>query len=213
MRFVTLVLIGAAMTGASAQAETYDEATRAFLGRPEQQQQIQTALKAKAASLPSLCPEIKFAPADLFVKPTPKYDASGAMVEGAVRQTYRSSGCGAFKPVFNIWVVTQPGLPIQTIATVPGTTRAFIDLQRETISKIAGPARAVIPDCKGLTVVDTKFVRFDTPADDPAGPFRENWLVGGCGKLAVVPLHFVPNKAKQVTEIEVTGPAEPAELR
>ncbi len=217
MRSIVTVftLLAGMCTAAYAEEKDLNALARAFLDRPVQKHDIGVALTAKAARLPGLCPNITFTPTELFVKtpPPPKFNEAGDLVDGGLRQRYSSSGCGKFEPVFNVWVIASPGLPLRTVTTVPGTSRTYVDLQEAAVAALGDTARRAIPDCPGLTVVDTKLVGFDTPGDDPLGPFRENWLVGGCGKLAVVKLHFVPEKEKQHTRVEVDGPAVPAEMR
>lgn len=217
MRTTLAAMTLVAGLSSAAQAEEKDLSTlaRAFLDRPVQQHDIGVALTAKAEHLPGLCPAIRFTPTELFVKtpPRPIFNDAGDLVDGGLRQRYSSAGCGKFEPIFNVWVITAPGQPLRTITTVPGTSRTYVDLQEKVVATLGDAARHAIPDCKGLTVVDTKLRGFDTPTDVPTGPFREDWLLGGCGKLAVVKLHFIPEKDKQNMRVELDGPAVPAEMR
>ena len=185
---------------------------RAFLARSENDRDMQTALRAKAATMPGLCPSLSFVPTETFVKmpPPPQFDAAGTMTRGSIRQRFAGRGCPMGEPIFNIWVITAPGLPIRTVVSLMGTTRADIDLQEDATPVAVATASRHVPGCPSLSPLDTKLIGFDTSGNDPARPWTEQWLVAGCGKFVSVAVHFRPDPARQMTGI--VAPVDEAQV-
>lgn len=176
---------------------------RAFLARQSQDQDMQTALKARASGSPAVCPSAAFVPTEtnVGVSPPPSFDASGAMVSGSVRQRFTMIGCKTALTL-NVFVVTAPGRPTRTISGLSGTTAGSPDLQTETLPYAIAAAKPLVPGCPQLTVVDTRLNGADPTASGPATtPWSETWLLAGCGRLVSTQLQFMPQPATGHTQV------------
>lgn len=176
---------------------------RAFLAQPAQDQDMQTALKARASGSPAACPSAAFVPAatNVGASPPPSFDASGAMVSGSVRQRFTMVGCPT-PLTLNVFVVAAPGAPIRTISGLSGATAGSPDLQTETLPYAIAAAKPLVPGCPHLTVVDTRLNGADPTANGPASqPWSETWLVAGCGRQVSTELQFMPQPATGHTQV------------
>jgi hypothetical protein len=170
---------------------------KAFLARPENDRDMQTALRARAATHPFLCPAVSFVPEQLVVgtNPPPIFDANGTMVKGSLRQRFRAIGCTA-KPLLSVFVITAPGMPTRTVAGLMGATIADPQLQNDAIPQAITAARGLIPRCERLLPIDTRFTGVDpVTTGAPPTPWTEYWLVAGCGRYVQTALHFTPDPA------------------
>jgi hypothetical protein len=169
---------------------------RAFLSRPEQVDAVREAVLRQAASLPRACGDLAFKPVEVLVAepPAPRFDESGTMIEGSIRERFASGGCPGFAPLFNVWTVAAPGQAVRTFMAYPGTSSASVELQRMATPTATVAAGRVAPGCGSLDVLDTKDIGFDAAAGSGARPWREVWLVGGCDIYVTVLLRFVPEK-------------------
>lgn len=199
-------LSGAASPGSPA---AIVQQARAFLARPEQDRDMQTALKARASGSPAACPSSAFVPGDTSVaaNPPPQFDANGTMVRGSVRQRFTMIGCSS-PLTLNVFVVTEPAMPTRTISGLSGTTIGSPDLQAEALPSAIAAARPLIPNCAQITAVDTRLVGADlTASGQPVNPWTEMWLMAGCGRLVSTTLHFTPVPATGHTQVR-TDPGE-----
>lgn len=179
-------------------------AARAFLAQPRVDAAMQSALHKQVAKLALPCPGIAFAVGEtlLFPTPFPMFDAAGTMERGLVRQRFIASGCPGRSPEFNVWVFAEGnGVALRTVAGYPGTTRADLMLMNDATPVVLAIASRVSSGCPTLTIADT---RLANPAVvNTEGPWREQWLVTGCGKMIAMTVDFVPDKGRGMTRIEV----------
>jgi hypothetical protein len=179
-------------------------AARAFVARPQVDAAMQAALRGQVARLGIDCPGITFVPGEtlLFPSPFPLFDAAGTMTRGLVRQRFDASGCPGRSPEFNIWVFAPGnGAPLRAVAGYPGTTRADLTLMTDATPTVLLIANRVSPGCATLAVADTHLT--DPASRNTAGPWTEEWLVTGCGKMIALTVTFTPDPARGMTRIEV----------
>lgn len=168
---------------------------RTFLARPENDRDMQTALRARASTHPLLCPAVSFVPEQLVVgtTPPPVFDAAGTMTGGSLRQRFRAVGCAA-KPVMSVFVITAPGMPVRTMSGLMGTTIADPQLQADTIPRAVAAAQPLLPGCATLVPIDTRFAGVDpVTSGRPLTPWVEYWLIAGCGRYVQSAVHFTPD--------------------
>lgn len=168
----------------------------AFLARPEQQRDLQAALRARAASHPHYCPAATFAPKriDIAFDPEPQFTSDGEMTQGTA--VYRATMQGCAEPVLlTVYVDAQPGVPLRFRAGLAGTTFADPDLQETAIPYAVRAARPLLPGCTHVAPVDTRRLGERPDASGSLIPWSESWLVAGCGKLVSTKLDFTPDRA------------------
>jgi hypothetical protein len=179
-------------------------AARAFVAQSQVDAAMQSALRRQVAKLGLPCPGITFAGGEtlLFPTPFPIFGASGTMERGLVRQRFIASGCPGRSPEFNVWVFAPGnGVPLRTVAGYPGTTRADLMLVNDATPVVLAIANRVSPGCTSLTIADTRLA--NAASVNTEGPWREEWLVTGCGKMIAMTVDFIPDKSRGMTRIEV----------
>jgi hypothetical protein len=189
------------------QQEWLAQAT-AFVERPEQQRDLQTALRARAATHPHYCPAATFAPKriDIAFDPAPQFASNGTMTRGTV--VYRATMQGCAEPVLlTVYLDAAPGIPLRFRAGLAGTTFADPDLQERAIPYAVGAARPLLPGCAQVSPIDTRRLGERPDATGSLQPWSESWLMSGCGKLVSTKLDFTPDHARNAMLVRADASA------
>lgn len=199
--------MGSAGPATPQQQEWLARAT-AFVSRPEQQRDLQTALRARASTHPHYCPAATFAPkrVDIAFDPAPQFAPDGTMTRGTV--VYRATMQGCSEPVLlTVYVDAVPGLPLRFRAGLAGTTFADPDLQERAIPYAVGAARPLLPGCAQVSPIDTRRLGERPDATGSLLPWSEFWLVSGCGRLVSTKLDFTPDRARNLMLVHADASA------
>lgn len=181
---------------------------KVFLAQPEQASAVQRMLRVRAAGTPGNCAQLTFVPRDVLISsaPAPLFDASGRMVQGMVRQRFVGMGCPGMSSRYNIWVMASgAGAPVNTVAGYMGDTRADPALLRDATPLAITAAQRALPGCGGFSVIDTRVP--PGTAEYGTTPWREYWLLLGCGKMVQTTLYFTPNLLRGGTDLMVPSTA------
>ena len=168
----------------------------AFMAKPEQQRDVQVALRARASTHPAYCPSASFAPKriDIAFDPEPQFAPDGTLTRGTI--VYRATMQGCSMPVLlTVYVDAAPGTPLHFRVGVPGTTFADPDLQEQAIPQAIAAARPLLPGCGRPVPIDTRLIGASPSASGALAPWSEYWLVAGCGRKVSVKLDFTPDPA------------------
>ena len=182
----------------------------AFIDRPEQQRDIETAFRARASTHPAYCPVATFVPkrVDMAYDPAPQFAADGTMTRGTVVYRATMQGC-AIPLLLTVSVDAMPGMPLRFRVNVPGTSFADADLQERAVPQALAAARAVLGSCPQIRPIDTRLVGQSPGASGTLVPWSEYWLVAGCGKMVSTKLDFTPDRAANTMNVR----ADPAATR
>ena len=174
----------------------------AFIRRPEQQRDIDTAFRARASTHPAYCPAATFVPkrVDMADDPAPQFAADGAMTRGTVVYRATMQGC-AIPLLLTTYVDAMPGMPLHFRVNVPGTSFADADLQERAIPQALGAARSLLGSCAQVRPIDTRLVGNRPDASGTLVPWSEYWLVAGCGRLVSTKLDFTPDPAANTMNV------------
>lgn len=158
---------------------------------------VVNVMREQAQTLPGWCPFMVFEPLTLEVLEPVNFDQIGVIREGVWKDMWQARGCGADR-VYNLLSVVRSGGMVRRLSLLTGTTKAAPDLQpalaRQVVEATARNGAMKIA-CSGSIVADTAFLGVEMQDASPIGghwPWREAWLVAGCGKLFKVPLRFIP---------------------
>lgn len=168
----------------------------AFVRKPEQQRDLETALRARASTHPAFCPTASFVPKriDIAFDPEPQFADDGTMRRGTI--VYRSTMQGCSVPILlTVYIEAAPGMPLRFRAGVAGTTFADPDLQERAIPQAVAAARPLVPGCARLAPIDTRLIGGSPSASGALVPWSEYWLVSGCDRIVNVKLDFTPDRA------------------
>jgi hypothetical protein len=171
----------------------------AYLRQPAVFQAEQGVLKTSASRLPDACPTMTLRPTGLTVVVPPQFDPSGALQSGTFREAWTGQGCGDSHPILNLWTIAAPGVPPKIFTSYPGDSIADPQLQRDAFLVAHGGAfKQGVPSCERMDVVNTHFTGFEgapkpTVNGRMAAPWKEDWLLMGCGHAVKVVVHFVPD--------------------
>lgn len=191
-------------TAQTTAADTLTAMAVLFLADPERVTAAQAVLRDQAVKLSLACADLRFVPGATLVMatPFPRFDASGMLLRGLVRQRFTGVGCPGRTPLFNVWTYADgAGAPARSVAGYLGSTRADPALMRDATPIVLGIAARIVPACRQLVIADT---RLPTPV--PAGtanPWAEEWLVTGCGQRIALTVRFIPDPTRGMTRIEV----------
>lgn len=144
------------------------------------------------------CPGMKLRSVDLMVAQGPQMDANGQIVAGAFRETWMGLNCGDAHPRLNVWTVVQPNRAPDVFLSYNGTSIADPRLQRDGYPMAMVSASHRVPNCTRMEVADTNFEAYEgSPMPASGGrrirPWREAWLMLGCGHAVKVVMHFIPD--------------------
>jgi hypothetical protein len=161
-------------------------------------QAVIEAAREQNGQLPDACDSATYAETSSTVLSPPQIDGTGKLIGGQWLQHVIATGCGTRRQL-NILTSAQHDGALLRTALLPGTTIADPLLQQDAIlSAMVQAHRLISANCAQTRVFETRFVEFEgTPLSTVQGlavrPWREDWRVEGCGKRAVVPVHFAPD--------------------
>lgn len=200
------------------QAALRDQLT-AYMKRPNVSAAVQEVIRQQASLVPGVCNGMKFRPTGTTIVQKPDFDAEGAMRAGNFRQSFTGEGCGTRKPIINIWFAAETNGTPALQASFPGTSVADPRLQADFAKVAIANAALAIPDCKSFQIADTRFAGFEGTSPTAAKGrdarmWKEEWLLRGCDKAAVVVMHFQPDATGTAgktsrTETRVLTPSAP----
>lgn len=197
IRCLMFAMVVAFATSAAAQ-DSLPTALLTFINTPEHKAALIGSLRPYFGSLPS-CRQETARRIGLVVITPVSFGSSGALSTGAWKEGVQVDGCG-ISGLFNVLTMARNGAPPLVGALLPGTTRAAMLLQRDSLPSARGAAVARLPrGCTDVHVIDTKFEGFGevASADVPAGrdgrTWRETWTLIGCGQQTTVSMQFIPD--------------------
>lgn len=207
MFFCLMLLLASTAAWGGSAAETR---ARAYLQHPD----VVKLLEARLDQLLAADPDAKACTAadapqltDVFPVTPLDFDEAGVLTHGEIKTRWQYRSCAL--PSMNVWVVAIPGKAARAIGGLPGNSIGELLLQRDALMyAFMGAAAFIPPGCHYPQVVDTRFVRFEGPADpDAKGRIKRPWeeilSVEGCGARGDVTLHFIPDATG--TTINVPG--------
>jgi hypothetical protein len=162
---------------------------------------INSALAAIPQTVFRKCPTLVSNGSTVTVIRPVSFGGDGFPNAGLWKQAFPVSGCGN-DTILNIYFSAGADEKINTVVGVPGTTRADLTLQRDTMSYANIGASLVAKDCKSFVAKNTRFEGFGVPKPpipDPGPdahlrPWWETWTMIGCGRTIDVPIDFVPDE-------------------
>jgi len=168
-------------------------ALRAFMGSSYYAGLIHNAL----ASLPPdefrQCPSLVSNGSQVTILRPVGFYPNGFPGSGIWRQSFPVSGCGNDTTV-NFYFLAQAGQKITVLIGIPGSTIASMLLQGAGKKFTTIAAQRVLPSCRSFDVINTRFEGYEPPVPGaPARPWRESWILMGCGHRYRVPIEFAPN--------------------
>ena len=170
-----------------------------FVKRPVQHDAVIDSMSRAWSQIVGACDSVSIADTRITLAGPITFKTDGTPAAGQWMESTEVSGCGT-KRRLNVLTVVAPDGRLMHVATLPGDTIADPTLQRDSLYSVLAAAAPVVPeDCADTHLTDTKFVGFDgPPAKDtatgrPARPWHEQWTVVGCGKAALVTLHYAPD--------------------
>jgi hypothetical protein len=131
----------------------------------------------------------------IVLRPIDLPDGAKEAASGAWIYRYDVQRCGKTKRN-NLLVEVQKDGPRADIL-LPGETFATPRQMTEAIPMVGAYAAPSLEKvCKEIRVADTRIVKppvVAKGAKGPTAPWKENWVVQGCGKQVDVPVTFTPN--------------------
>jgi hypothetical protein len=128
------------------------------------------------------------------------FNQNGVPNSGTWKQQYPVEGCGNDTTLNLYFIATEQR--VNTVLGAPGTTRASLQLQADTLMYAHMGAGVKAKDCKTFEITNTRFEDFGSgplkqPDPGPNARFRpwwETWTVVGCNRTFDVPITFAPNE-------------------
>ncbi|MDE2029678.1 MAG: hypothetical protein KGI97_03835 [Alphaproteobacteria bacterium] len=171
---------------------------KAFLARPDQENAyVGMMMRQWQISVPS-CPSPQIKNIAVLVDHTPTFDKSGLPVSGQWRVIGYAEGCNESR-IFNMYYGFSPDGKMTRIALLPGTTRADLTLQRDSLMyAMMGMAKLTPKGCKDIHFTDTKFIGYGKANPQAMSgrekrSWTEKWTIRTCGVTGVVSMRFVPD--------------------
>ena len=165
------------------------------------QDPVIAAARAQYKQLPGGCAAAKFKPTGKLVLYAPtQFAPDGSLTGGMWSESVDVSGCGPLPDQLNVLTVVQPGAPPSRIPTMPGTSHADPETQKNALQYAQAIAvRAAPPGCTRQTFTDAQFDGY-TGLPNPEitdgrenRAWRENWYLSACGATYVIEMTFTPN--------------------
>jgi hypothetical protein len=127
------------------------------------------------------------------------FGEDGVPSAGVWKEELPIAGCGN-DTVLNMYFFAGNDGKIKALVGFPGFTRADLTLQRDALKYAYLGARSKATACEHFDVKHTQFEGFGLPdrqAPDPGPnqqfrPWRETWIMVGCGHTLDVPMEFIP---------------------
>jgi hypothetical protein len=154
-------------------------------------------MREQAQDLPGWCADMAFVPLSLEVLEEVRFDASGRLRKGIWKDSWVSKNCRSER-VYNVLTEVRSQGIVKRAAMLPGSSKAPYQLQREILPQVfeaTANKEKINISCSQNIVTDTAYKGIEagglTGEDQP---WREDWLISGCGKAHLVAVHFVPRK-------------------
>jgi len=179
-------------------------ALRAFMSSSYYAGLLHKSLAALPPDEFHLCPTLVSHGSRVTILRPIAYFPNGFPSSGLWRQSFPVSGCGN-DTIVNFYFLAGPGQKISVLIGMPGSTIASILLQSAGRKFTTIAAQRALPRCRSFDVIDTRFEGYEQPAPNSAPgsapgsavaprPWRESWILVGCGRRYTVPIEFAPNK-------------------
>jgi hypothetical protein len=202
------------------QAQPVDQALfRKYLASSAHRDLIEATLNGLPPEVFPRCPAFRPSEPDVVLRKPVAFAQDGAPNAGAWVESLPVRGCGN-DTILHVNFVAGENGKLNVFASLPGTTRADLILQRDAIAYAFMGPRLRIKDCERMFVTNTRFDSFDPiPVPDAsakakplpkvtARAWRETWHVSGCGHRFEVPIRFIPDetgtqivqKTEEITE-------------
>lgn len=189
---------------------------KAFLSRPDEQQQFGGMMTNIWQSTVENCPKPAPAGLNVLIETAPTFDAGGRPKSGEWRVVGQWQGCGKTRMLSILYIFGQDG-QMRRIGLLPGSSATSLRLQSDALMYAAmGMAKLRAKDCQSNKVVDTKFIRFEgdappTAADIGKRGWIEEWTVRSCNVTGIVTMNFTPDATGTTitTALDKTRKADP----
>jgi hypothetical protein len=171
---------------------------KAFLARPEEQQQFGGMMGNLWRSVVENCPSPAARGMNVLIDVAPKFSSSGTPISGRWRIVGQFEGCGKSRTL-NVLYLFDSDNHMKRVGLLPGTTIADLKLQQDALQYAVTAVTPIRPkDCNSTKIVNTKFIAFDggklpAPAEMRKTPWTEEWTMKTCAVTGVVDVRFVPN--------------------
>ncbi len=188
---ILVAAIAVSMSGALAAQASGQDALGQMRHFSLYQQAVQKVYQEYESGLSTRCPRIALdmSSSHATVLVPLQLDANGHIASGAWTERTEGVACGESRR-YTAFVTFRDGTP-SVYALLPGDSYASPLLQRDAKQQLAS-AMAVVGSSCPSDVIDT-VLPAGTPKD-PGMAWDEKWSVRSCGKLYLVPMHFVPDR-------------------
>jgi hypothetical protein len=211
-----------AWSGAAAESEPHvPPQLRHFLAQPDHRNAVSDLMAEQwrhTFGVP--CAAVTIEADTVSLSAPMQFDADDKPIQGMWREALDVKGCGV-KQRFNVLMGVLKDGAIKSIALAPGTTKADLRLQRESLSYVKVAASDIIrQNCSNGHILDTRFVEFDaTPSIDTQAnaersskprSWSEDWTYVGCGAAALVKIHYTDEigRTQIMTKVSETRPID-----
>lgn len=171
----------------------------AYTAKPEHVTALMAAVRPYYALIPSCQPGTAKRVALNVVSPV-SFDPAGVLLSGTWIEGVKVDGCTT-SGLFNVLTVVRSGEAPLVGGLLPGSTRAPMGLQRDSLPTARSVAAAKLPgNYNDLQAIDTSFERFDkvvnavVPAGRDPRSWHERWTFAGSGQQATATVTFVPDR-------------------
>jgi hypothetical protein len=188
---------------------------KAFLSRPEEQQQFTGVMGNIWRSVVENCPSPAARGMNVVVEVAPKFDSSGTPISGRWTIVGQLEGCGKSRTLKVLYLFDSTDR--KRVGLLPGTTIADVRLQQDALKYAVTAMAATRPkDCNSTKLINTKFIAFDggkppVPAEGGKTPWTEEWTMKSCGVTGVVDVRFVPKATVGTTIMAQMNKSKAAE--
>jgi hypothetical protein len=184
--------------GASGQTAPMSPELRTFVMRAEEQKAVIGAMQEQWRTLVPECATPQLKNMNVRVVQAPVFDVAGNPTRGVWMMVGQFEGCGQIR-VMNLRYGFGPEGKLVRSPMLPGTTHADPLLQNDALFHARVAMIGLAPkDCKEITVIDTKFLRYGDESPKARPGFEthvwyEEWRVRECGVVGTVPINFIPD--------------------
>jgi hypothetical protein len=191
----------------ASQAHAVDQSLfRNYLASSVHHELIESVLNGLPPEIFTRCTAFRPGEPDILVRKPVSFAPDGSIEGGAWAESFPVRGCGNDTILHLNFQFSDAG-KLNAFASLPGTTRADLILQRDALSYATLGPRLRVKDCDRFLVTNTRFEAFDPAApphpaakwkpleQKPKGrAWQEIWSVFGCGHKFDVPIHFIPDE-------------------
>lgn len=211
LRFPALsvvIALSAGVSAALAQGPPMSPELKAFLTRPEEQQQYGGMMSDIWRAVIENCPSPQIRGMNVLIDTPPSFNSAGMPVSGGWRVVGQFEGCGKSRTM-NVYYLFGADGRMRRVGMLPGSSVADVRLQRDAVTHATmGMAKLAPKDCKDYRYTDTRFLRFEgatppTPADIGKRGWIEEWTVRACGVTGIVTMNFRPDATGTGISVEL----------